>query len=246
MPPTSQSQRDASTPTRRSFLHTAGVTAIASASGTTAALYSVDRVRATGSSRDAGILADGLSVEDADFSAFMAGLLSRYRHSYRAPPTAETLADRMRNEFTANEDLWLDYAHWLIEEADARPLGSATLGVDVVLTRGRWPTVDDREETTVEVTFDEGKMEFSALEWRLEPPEMPDYRIELRNHAAENAADELQSFRREFIDSSADRNHTVPDAEYLSELAGKYGGAIGFGERSENVLELLLGDLNAF
>lgn len=186
---------------------------------------------------DAGVFADG--VGDAnDVAAFFRGQFSRLRGRHSAPPAAATLADRMRNEFTANEEAWLEYGTWLVDEHDVSPIGSATLQVDVVLTRWRWPTRSERQATTIDVSYEDQLATYWELDWTLGPAEDPDYHVEIHNQAAERAADELQEFRRRFI---AD-GHEIPDSEYLSELAGRHAPALRFGSESRHVLELLLGE----
>ncbi|WP_337653283.1 hypothetical protein [Halomontanus rarus] len=218
-------------PTRRRFLATTGSLAVASTVPTASA-------QSSSSAPPQGILSNGMG-EGGDRSAFFRGLIASYRGSFGTPDTAETLADRMRNEFVANSDAWIDYGNWLIDEHDVTVLGSATIAVDVTITRMRWPTRDATVETTINATYDEDANAFTGLDWRLEPAEDPHYQVEIKNRAAEHAADELQSFRRQFIDP--ENGHELPDSEYVSTIAGKYSTDIGLGEDSRNVLELLLG-----
>ena len=188
-----------------------------------------------------GIFAEDIAEPDSvDFRALIRGYSSRFSSGYGAPESAENLADRMRNEFTANSEHWIDYGNWLVESEDVSPPESTIVGVDVAITRARWPTRDEAVSTTIDAQFDDTAEVFSDLEWRTGEPDDPDYEGTIKNKAAESAADELQSFRREFIDTDGD-DHELPDQEYLSELVGKYSSSIAFGEDSKSVLGLLLG-----
>ncbi|APX00320.1 hypothetical protein CHINAEXTREME_20530 (plasmid) [Halobiforma lacisalsi AJ5] len=150
----------------------------------------------------------------------------------------------MRNEFTANTDAWLGYGNWLIDEYDdVSPLGTVTLGVDVVSTN--WLFADDRVETTLEAVYDDETESYTDLEWRLEEPEEPDYKVEIRNKAAEHAADELQTFRTRFIAEDEDEAHELPEPDYVEELKGRYLPSLRFGEESKHVLEILIGELDS-
>lgn len=187
-----------------------------------------------------GILADGVG-EGGDFRAFFSGLINRYQGGYGAPKSVEDLADDARNEFEANSDLWISYGNWLLEEYDVSSLGTATVGVEFAITRGRWPfRGPESVQTTIDATYDDEAEEFTALEWRLEEPDNPEHEFLVKNNAAENAADELKDFRRQYIDP--DGGHTLPDREYISKLAGKYSGTVLVDEQS--VLELLLGEID--
>ena len=223
--------------TRRRFLRVSGtaLTVVGSAGlATTTATAQTDS--------QPGILAENLAEPDsADLRAFIRGFTSRFSSGYGAPETAENLADRMRNEFNANAGNWIDYGNWLVETEDVSPQESTIVGVDVEISRARWPTRDESVSTTIDAQFDGTTDTFSSLEWTVGEPDDPDYEVTIKNKAAENAADELQYFRREYIATEDGEEHRLPDQEYLSELVGKYSSSIAFGEDSNSVLAVLLG-----
>lgn len=189
-----------------------------------------------------GILADGVG-ESGDMWAFIRGKISGYGLA-GAPETAETLADRMRNEFNANSADWIAYGNWLVAEHGVSPMGDTIVGVDVSITRTRWATRDESVATTIDAGYDSEADEFTHLEWRLGAPDEPDYEATLKNTAAENGADELAEFRREFIATEDGEDHKIPSTEYVSRHVGKYSSAIEFGEDSQSVLDLLLGEVD--
>ncbi|MFC6809803.1 hypothetical protein ACFQGT_00440 [Natrialbaceae archaeon GCM10025810] len=191
-----------------------------------------------------GILADGISGDaEPDYQSFARGYASRFASVTGAPEDVDALATDARNEFNANSDRWVSYGNWLLEEMDVVGSGDVEVGVDFHISRGRWPTRNERTETTIDVSYDDSEEEFTDLEWLDEAPDDPDFQLTLKNRAAENAADELSEFRAEWIGDDED-DHELPDDAYLSELTGKYAGSIGLGEDERNVLELLLGEVN--
>lgn len=225
--------------TRRRFLRTSAATA--TAIGATG-LASSSATAQTSSSPPQGLLANGLNIEDADRMAFMSGFVSSLTPSMSPTPSAKTLADRMRNEFTANSEHWVDYGNWLINEHDnIEPLGTVTLGVEVVVSR-YWPNPDERVETMVKAEYDDQAGEYTNLGWWIETPDNPDYQVEIRDKAARNAADELQEFRRKFIGDKDGESHKLPTESYVSELSGKYATYLRFGEDSKHIMELLVGE----
>ncbi|ELY68832.1 hypothetical protein C489_05683 [Natrinema versiforme JCM 10478] len=188
-----------------------------------------------------GLLANGLNVEGGDRQAFFTGFMSSLMPATSPVPDAKTLADRMRNEFMTNSEHWVTYGNWLISEYDdVEPLGTVTLGVDVVVPR-YWPNEDESVETMVKAEYDTELGEYTDLGWWIETPDEPDYQVEIRDKAARNAADELQEYRREYIDEEGD-NHSLPDESYVSELSGTYATHLRFGEDSKHILQLLVGD----
>ena len=234
--------------------------------GATAVAASVPLVGSTVSADDGsggepidqqGILADGVGDAD-DIIALFRGYSSRLSSGLTSPAPASTLADRMRNEFNANADHWLGYGNWLLDEQGVSPLGSATVGVDVAITRSRWPLrSSERVRTAIDVEFDADHRAYTGLEWRrfetgedgdgdsgeddAPDPEDFDYFVEIRNLAAERGADELQSFRHRFIDENGS-DHALPDSTYVSTIAGRHAMDLFFGSESKHVLQLLLGD----
>lgn len=184
-----------------------------------------------------GVLADGF--DGGDRWAFFTSAARSQTGRLRSGSSAEILADRIRNEFNANADAWLSYGNWMLEDQNVSVLGDATVAVDVTKTSRVFG--DDTVATTLEVDYD--GTEFTALEWYLDDADDPDYRIEVRDYAAENAADELQTFRREYIGDSDD-DHELPDETYVSELAGKYWTLLSIGDEERSVLELLLGEID--
>ena len=184
----------------------------------------------------AGIFADGVG-DSGDAWAFFRGYFSRYQSGLSAPPSPETLADRMRNEFNANAEAWLSYGNWLVDEHDVSIQESATVQVDVKTSRVRWPFRSPaKTSTAIHVDSEDG--EYTDVSWIEGQPDDADYRVEIRNRAAEHAADELQTFRLQYIDG----DHELPDSEYLSRVAGRHASNIGLGEDSKHALSLLLGD----
>ncbi|SDL08910.1 hypothetical protein [Natronorubrum texcoconense] len=223
--------------TRRQHLLRLGGVALTAIGGTTFASMSTSAEE----TESKGILTDGIELEGGDNWAFARGL-GAFAMSMGGSTGAETLADRARNEFGNNTEHWINYANWLITEFDdVRPSGSVTVKLDVVKTN--WVGDDERVETVIDATFDEEAYEYTDLEWRIDTADEPDFEAEIRNSAAENAPDELQEYRREFIDEDGD-DHDLPDEAYVSRLAGKYMPAVVLGEDGQNVLELLVGDLN--
>lgn len=201
---------------------------------------------ATNASAQTGDGARGIFGDDVgdggDLWAFVRGRMSSYGR-VGSPDPAITLADRLRNEFNANADAWIDYGNWVIDEADVEPIGDTVVQVDVVLTRLRWPTADERVATTIDVDYDDATAQFTGLEWRAEAADDPDYQATVKNDAAENGADELQEFRRKFIATDDGEDHALPSSEYVSAHAGRYASLIELGEEGRSVLELFLGDL---
>lgn len=231
------SNPDTSTTTRREHLQrTAGAALTVSGASV---LASTTASAQTDSQQ--GILADGVG-ESGHFWAFIQGKIDGYGLA-GTPETAETLADRMRNEFNANSEAWLEYGNWLVAEHDVSPMGDTIVGVDVAITRSRWISRDESVATTIDVGYDTDTEQFTRLEWRLGEPDEPDYEAMVKNKAAENGADELAEFRREFIDTTGEGNHAIPSTEYVSHHVGKYSSAIELGEDGNSVLELLLGEV---
>ncbi|NUC75057.1 hypothetical protein HTZ84_22590 [Haloterrigena sp. SYSU A558-1] len=148
----------------------------------------------------------------------------------------------MRNEFVANEDHWLNYGNWLVSEHDeVEPLGTTTLQVDVFESTIRGE--GDRVETVIEADYDDSAEEFTAIDWRIEVPDEPDYQVGIKDSHARLADDDLMEFRRKFIDESGDGNHALPNGEYVEELKGRYWDGITIGPDSKGVLEILVGEL---
>lgn len=227
--------------TRRRFIQASGV-ALTGLGG--AGLATTTTSAETEPNGPDGILADGLE-DSFDRSAFARGYMSRYDGGYGPPDTLESIADNARNEFDANDELWVDYGNWLLETADVVALGTAEIGVTFDIGRGRWPLSDPEPiETTIHAEYDDTDDEFTALEWRAEPADDPTYEFTLENRAAENAYSELQSFRREFIDETGDGDHELPPTEYLNELAGRYYDVVRLGADERSVIELLLGEVD--
>ena len=218
--------------TRRQLLRTAGTTLTA-----TGTVGLVATTSTSASTNGQGVLADGF--EGSDLLSFARGYSSRYQY-YGPPEPVDTLADRARNEFNANADAWLEYGTWLVDEADVTPLGSADVGVEFAVTRWRWFTSSESVETTVRVEYDDDAEEFTDLEWSAGESRDADYRVRIEDHAAESAADELQTFRRKFIGD----DHELPSSKYLSEVAGRYKGTIRFDAETTSVLELLIGEVS--
>jgi len=190
-----------------------------------------------------GILADGVGDSD-DAIAFLDGWYESFRGGFDPFEEAVTLADRMRNEFNANRDRWLSYGSWLLDEHDVSPIGDATLRVDVAITRSLREPLRETETVTTTITteFDESTGAYTELDWIDGTTDAdPTYQVTVKDYAAQQAANELQTFRRRYIGDSRD-GHELPEAEYLSRLAGRHASDIGLGEESKHVLELLLGD----
>ncbi|PCR88691.1 hypothetical protein [Natrinema ejinorense] len=219
--------------TRRRFLRASGATLAAAGSAGLAT------TTASAQTNSQGILADGVG-EGGDFMAFIRGRIDGYGLA-GAPETAATLADRLRNEFNANSEHWINYGNWLIDEGGVTALGDTVVGVDVAIDWTRWPTRSESVATTIDAGYDTDTDEFTSLEWRLEEATDPDYQATIKNEAAENGADELAEFRREFIDTDGNGNHEIPSSEYVSHHVGKYSSAIELGKEGRSVLELLLG-----
>lgn len=186
-----------------------------------------------------GVLADGF--EGGDRMAFIGGMLRSALDRRRRPPQASILADRLRNEFNANSEMWLSYGNWLLDEHDVTVLGDTTVGVDVAVTSRVFD--DDIVETSLEVGFDDSEERFEELAWIDDGPDDPEYQIRIEDYAAASGEIELYEFRQEFIGEDVD-DHELPDEEYLSRLAGKYRSSIRFGDRERSVLELLLGEVS--
>jgi hypothetical protein len=227
---------DNTTATRRAFIVGVGTAAVPAAASMP--------VAAEHNPPPQGIFGDGVTA--SDFSAFFSGIGSGYSSGFSAPESAETLAERAINEFEANEAAWIDYGDWAAQEHDLTPLGDATIAVDFAITRGRWPTRNNHVATTLDTQFDTDSNTYTSVDWRLEEADSPDYEAVLKNQAAENAADELTNFRREFIgDPDADDpDHQLPSDEYISKMTGRYWSAIRVGEDTEHVLQLLLGEFD--
>lgn len=187
----------------------------------------------------AGVFGHEFEVE-RDTMAFARGILSGF-NGLSAPPRVETLADRARNEFQANRDVWVSYGNWIIDEHGSAPADAKEIGVEFSLTRTRWATRSESAATTIDVTFENDRVD--ELDWRSGEPDDPDYEVELRNYAAERAADELQTFRREWIDEGGD-DHELPSNEYLNELAGSYLPSVYLGSDSQSTIEVLLGEVD--
>jgi len=225
-------------PHRRQFLRRSGaaLTAIGS--------VGLASTTATAETGQQGILAESFPADvQPDYRAFFGGYISRYASITGPPEEIEALATDARNEFNANSELWVSYGNWLLEEADVTASGDTVVAVEFALTRGRWPTADDTRQTAIDVGYNDTTDEFESLEWRDEEADEPDFQIRLENRAAENAADELSEFRRQWIGDEED-DHELPDDEYINSMAGKYADTIGFGSDSETVLELFFGEVN--
>ncbi|ADB63914.1 hypothetical protein Htur_5026 (plasmid) [Haloterrigena turkmenica DSM 5511] len=221
--------------TRRQYLQRTGGAALtvtgASALATTSASAQSDSQQ--------GILADGVG-EGGNFRAFLEGKLSGV--SVGGPSeSAEVYADRMRNEFNANSEHWINYGNWLIDEYDVQAAGDTVVGVDVQVSK--FLRGDDVVSTTVDVGYDSETDQLTSLEWRLGAPEEPDYEVVLIDDAAENGADELADLRREFIDTSGEGDHSVPSEEYVSRHVGQYSSFIDLGNDGQTVFEMLLGEV---
>ncbi|WP_440767503.1 hypothetical protein [Natronorubrum sp. DTA7] len=233
------STTDDQTHSRRRILRASGATVATVSTAGLATTASADE-NDPESEATKGILADGLEVEGGDTRAFFSGLLSSF--SIGRSTEVDKLADEIRNEFRANTEAWISYGNWVIDTYDnVEPAGSVTVQVDVVQS----PWYSDKEErvaTTIEATFDDENYEYTGLEWHLGKPDNPDYTVEVRNSAAEDANDDLLEYRRKHIDEHGD-DHQLPDEEYVSKMAGKYSPRLVFGDDSESVLNVLIGDI---
>lgn len=221
--------------TRRQLLRTSG--AALTAVGTAGLASTTASAQSDGDSQ--GILADGFEVEP-DRSAFLKGYVAGIADRFSGYDDPATLADRMRNEFNANTDAWLRYGNWLLEEADVTAAGSATVGVDIGISRIPFNEPEDVVETHINAEYDDGAEEFVDLEWLDSAVDEPDFQVGLRNQAAQNGADDLSEFRRRYIGKS-EADHEIPDDKYLNDLAGKYSSTLRIGEDSQTVLNVLLG-----
>lgn len=219
---------------RRRFIQGAGATlTTVGGAGLVATTASAD-----GSSQ--GILGDGIEASP-DYLAFTSGFVSQYSRIASSSPDIENVADSARNEFGNNSELWVEYGNWLAEEYDASGIAGGTANVTFEITRGSSPFGGPQStETAIEAFYEDG--EFTDLEWRAEPVDDPDFEATLRDNAAIGASDELQDFRREFIDS--DRGHELPDNEWLNELAGRYANSLSLSGNTKATLEVLLGDVD--
>lgn len=219
--------------TRRKFItHSAAVAAsTVAATGLASAQTATDF---------GGVFGHEIEVEPDRWEVFQ-GFISRF-DGFSAPPDAETLSERARNEFVANEEAWLSYGNWILEEYDADPVESATIAIDFTLTRRTWPTMSGSTRTGLHVTFDSDAQLVERIDWRQEEPDDPDYEVELTNKAAEEAADELQRFRGLWIDEH-DGDHELPTDEYFSRMGGRYFSAVSFGQESRNIIDVLLGEV---
>ena len=219
--------------TRRDVLRRSGL-AVAAVGG-----VSLSTTTAAADSGASGVLGNGFAPE-RDFGAFVRGFVQRYRGGYGPPDDVEDMASRARNEFAANEDLWVSYGNYLLDEADVDADGDATVAVDFEITRRRWPLGTQRTPTVIEV---EAGDRFEAVSWELTEADDPDFSVTVTNVAAESASDELSKFRREWIGESED-DHEQPADEYLNELAGQYWDGIRFGDPELSVVEVLLGEVD--
>lgn len=224
--------------TRRQVLRRSGA-ALAAAGGVGLAATNASAQ----TSDNESILTDGLAGDvEPDYQAFVDGLLSQFTSVTGPPEDINALATDAKNEFNANTDRWIDYGNWLLDENDVEATGDTIVSVEFRLTRGRWPTRDSSRQTAIDVDYDEDAEKFTGLEWTDDDPDDPDFQVQLKNQAAENAADELATFRRKWIGDD-ETDHKLPDDAYLSHMSGQYANSIGFGERSQSVIELLLGEV---
>ena len=227
------------TTTRRRVLRgvaTAGSVAIVGAGASSSATAS------TGG----GIFADGFDAE-RDIWAFIRGMRSRYGATGGWPSASlDDYVDRAVNEFRANEAAWIDYGDWLASEHGFSPAGDTVVGVEFEFRRRRAFTEADVVETVVEADFDTDADRFERVIWNVESAEDADYTVRLVDRAVEQASDELSRFRREWIGDTSedDPDHELPDDEYVNEVAGRYAPDIYFGDDSQHVLELLLGEFD--
>lgn len=188
----------------------------------------------------AGVFGTELAV-DVDYVAGIRGYFRRLR-TVGPQPTAETLAERARNEFDSNQAAWVRYGNWLLAEYGGSPVGTATIAVDFRLTRRQWPTGTGHTETTLDIDFDDAGDRVDSVTWSLDSASDPDHRTEIRDGAAVAAADELQRFRRLWIDEDGD-DHEFPDDAYLSEVVFRHAPDVVFGSDEQPILEVLLGEV---
>ena len=219
--------------TRRQFIKVTGTSAAAVGGLGTIATASAE------TNTEGGVLGPGFAPE-FELQAFVGGFMQRYRTVGGPPDDVEDMAARARNEFGNNEDLWLSYGNWLLDEAEVNADGDATVAVDFEITRRRWPINTQRTPTVIEVEADD---RFEAVSWELGEAEDPDFEVTVANVAAESAADELSKFRREWIGENED-DHEHPSDEHLNELAGQYWDGISFGDSERSVIEVLLGEVD--
>ena len=208
----------------------------------TAGLASTATAQSDGEELPQGLLGGGLDVDGGSLWAFFRGFRSARQMPFSSTSSLENLADGMRNEFDANEEHWLNYGNWLISEYDEiEPLGTTTVQVDVFESTVRGE--GDRVETVIDAEFDDTADEYTAIDWRVEEPEDPDYQVGIKDSHARLADDDLMEFRRKHIDESGDGNHEIPDGEYVEELKGRYWDGITVGPESKGVLEILVGEI---
>lgn len=190
-----------------------------------------------------GIFGHQMEVE-REWRAFLRGWFTGAR-TINTPSTTVTLADRARNEFVANQDAWISYGNWLIDEHGGVPTEEAVIGLDFAITQtGSLLSLQTgRTETAIYATLDSDAGEVESIEWVLEAPDSPDYHVTLENDAAQGAADELQSYRREWIDMDGD-DHALPTDEYLNELAGEYWTNLRLGADSKSIVQVILGEVS--
>lgn len=217
--------------TRRKFVRSVTVAGIAGGA-------SVETVGAHHQPAQTGVLADGLDAEPHR-RAFLRGYASASTAGLSSPPPVETLASEARAELNDHADEWMSYGEWLVDEYDVAPMESASLRVDLVVTRRRWLTRDERTSTAIVAEYDDDTGTFDTLEWTDDDPDDPDYHLELLDVAAERAADELREFRSRYVDAGS---HALPDDEYLNRVAGRYWTSLRFGSDSEHILEILMGE----
>lgn len=231
---------DSDPQTRRRFLRMSG--AALTAVGTVG-LATTSASAQTSDSPPQGLLAGGLDTEGGSVWALLRGFRSARQSSLASTPSLENLADGMRNEFVANEQHWLNYGNWLISEYDdIEPLGTTTLQVDVFEPSIRGEA--ERVETVIETNYDDTTETLTAIDWRAEEPDDPDYQVGIEDSHARLADDDLMTFRRQYIDESGEGNHEIPDGEYVEELKGRYWDGLTFGPESKGVIEILVGEVS--
>ncbi|SEW32918.1 hypothetical protein [Natrinema salifodinae] len=229
-------------PHRRRVLRQTGATL--TAIGTAGLATTTASAQTDDDSPPGGLLASGFDVGNGSIFAFLRGFRSARQSPLAQTPSLENLADGMRNEFVANEEHWINYGNWLVSEHDeVEPLGTTTLQVDVFESTIRGE--GDRVETVIEAEYDDSTEEFTAIDWRIEAPENPDYQVGIKDSHARLADDDLMEYRRKFIDESGDGNHAMPDGEYVEELKGRYWDGITIGPDSKGVLEILVGEVSS-
>ncbi|WP_247005182.1 hypothetical protein [Halosolutus gelatinilyticus] len=205
--------------------------------------FAATSAAAESSSLPQGILADGLDVEGGDFWAFFRGFRSARQIPFSRKPSIENVADSIRNEFTANEEHWIAYGNWLIDKYDVEPLGTTTVQVDVIEVNRL--SDDEHVPTTIQSEYDETTEQLTAIAWEIGEAEDPDYQVGIEDKHARLATEDLQEFRRRYIDESGDGEHELPDGEYVEELKGRYWDGLRFGEDSQTVIELLVGEVTS-